>query len=390
MPWKEVLPMEEKYSFILKYNEGLWSVTELCREYSISRKTAYKLINRYQAHGFDGLKDRSRRPKHCPHGTSGTMIQKIVDVRRNHYKWGGKKIRRILLRDSNEENVPAESTIDHILGRLGMTKKRRRRRNLNLERGHLTEAICANDVWCVDFKGWFKVGNGKVCYPLTVTDLKSRYILSCQVLPRANHEHVYPVFERLFKSYGLPKIIRSDNGAPFATVGVCGLSRLSCWWLHLGIKPELIEPGHPEQNGAHERMHRTLKQDTIKPPANSLRSQQRRFDEWRECFNKVRPHEALNMDVPSSYYSKSPRKYNGRWEKFDYPKEYVTRKIKRSGEISFDTQLCYIGQALEGAYVGLKQVESFKWNVYLGSKLLGELQTNAKLTLKSVTYVQAE
>jgi transposase InsO family protein len=298
--------MDQKRLFIQDYVRGSFAMAELCRRYGISRPTGYKWVKRFEAAGPPGLEEQSRRPTGCSHETAIEITEAILELRRRHPYWVAKKLLAILGRRHSKVAWPARSNVCDLLSRHAMIDKKRRRAYPG-HPGKPTQSMDApNDTWCVDYKGQFKTADGIYCYPLTVTDGCTRYLLGCQGLRSTAHSGAKLVFRGLFKEFGLPKIIRSDNGVPFATTAIGRLSRLSIWWIRLGIYPELIEPGHPEQNGRHERMHKTLKQQTTRPPANTLRGQQRRFDRFRKEFNEERPHEALGQLTPASRYKRSP------------------------------------------------------------------------------------
>jgi transposase InsO family protein len=376
MAWRKVLPMDERARFVLEVDKAEMSVAELCRRYGVSRKTGYKWINRYRAEGLDGIRGRSSRPHSCARKTNEEWEIRIITERVKHCSWGPKKIRELLLRSGLEEKVPAASTIGDIIRRAGLVSTRRWRRRRTYYIGPLTEAKYPNHVWGVDYKGWFRTGNGMRCEPLTISDLYSRYVLEVKALPNQSYEEARVVFERVLEEYGLPEIIRSDNGGPFASSGAGGLSRLSVWWVLLGIKPEFIAKGHPEQNGVHERMHLTLKKEATIPASKDLRGQQRRFDRWREEFNEERPHEALDMKTPSQKYCGSSRVYErgvNNKKRINYPEGYEVRRVRTNGEIKWRGRRRFIGDALKGVVVGIKKVEDGRHQVYFDSILLGEL-----------------
>lgn len=300
MPWKETSPMDQRTRFVADHLRNALSITELCELYSVSRKTGYKWIDRYLKYGPAGLEERSRRPRCSPNQTSEEIVRALLEARRRHPQWGGKKLLALLHKRHPRWSLPGRSTACDILKRHGMVPLRRQRRRLG-HPGKPTSLILApNDVWSADYKGQFRTGDGQYCYPLTVADGFSRYLLGCQALGSTAVAEAKPIFTRLFKEYGLPTRIRTDNGVPFATPTLGRLSRLSAWWVRLGILPEFIEPGHPAQNGRHERMHRTLKAETTRPAAGSLAAQQRRFNSFREEFNHERPHEALDQRPPAA------------------------------------------------------------------------------------------
>ena len=307
MPWREASPMDQRTQFIADHLRDVLSITELCALYGISRKTGYKWIDRYIRHGPTGLEEDSRRPRRSPNQTSEEVVSAILDARRRHPRWGGKKLLALLQKRHPRWHLPGRSTACDILSRHGMVPIKRQRRRLGHPGKPTSQILAPNDVWSADYKGQFRTGDGRYCYPLTVADGFSRYLLGCQALTSTAVDEAKPIFTRLFHEYGLPTRMRSDNGVPFATTTLARLSKLSAWWVRLGILPELIEPGHPEQNGRHERMHRTLKAETTRPAAGSLAAQQRRFNIFREEFNHERPHEALDQETPAACYAPSPR-----------------------------------------------------------------------------------
>lgn len=376
MAWKEVLPVEQRAMFVLDVEKAEMSVAELCRRYGVSRKTGYKWIRRYKAEGIEGVRERSSRPDRSPHKTGLVWEKRIILERIKHSSWGPKKIRELFQRKGLKGKVPSASTIGGVLRRAGLVSKRRRRRRGSYYSGPLTEPRYPNHVWAVDYKGWFRTKDGVRCEPLTISDLYSRYVLGVKALADRSYEGARGVFEKVFEEYGLPEIIRSDNGLPFASRGAGGLSKLSVWWVLLGIKPELIAKGHPEQNGVHERMHLTLKREATIPTSRNLRHQQRRFDKWREEFNEQRPHEAIGMKVPAQVYRPSTREYQ-RGEDYNkqikYPEGYKVRQVKHSGEIKWKAKTRFVGAALKGLKVGIKQVEDGHNQVYFDYMLLGDL-----------------
>ena len=329
MPWSETSTMDQKRLFIQDYIRGSFEMAELCRRYGISRPTGYKWVQRFEDEGFPGLKERSRRPEGCSHETAIEITEAIVELRRRHPYWGAKKLLTLLKQRHPKVAWPARSTVCDLLDRHGMVEKQRRRKYPGHAGKPAQSMDAPNDTWCVDYKGEFKTSDGIYCYPLTITDGCTRYILRCHGLPSTSHKGAKPVFRGVFREYGLPKIIRSDNGVPFATTAIGRLSRLSIWWIRLGIYPELIEPGKPQQNGRHERMHKTLKQQTTRPPAKTMRGQQGRFDHFREEFNQVRPHEALDQETPASRYAPSSREFPTKLPPIEYPAHYEKRLMSR-------------------------------------------------------------
>jgi len=376
MAWQDVAPMEERVRFVLEATREERGLTGLCREFGISRKTGYKWLARYRAWGLDGLHELSRRPRASPTRLSAEVEALVLRERRRHPTWGPKKLRALLATKDAGARLPAGSTIGNLLTRHGLTRKTRRRRPVSQpDRTRRTAATAPNAVWAADFKGWFRTRDGQRCDPLTLSDLASRYVLVCRLVAGQRRDRVRPVFRQVFRRFGLPEVLRVDNGPPFGSRGVCGLSQLSAWWLALGIRVEFIEPGHPEQNGAHERMHRTLKAETTRPPAATPRAQQARFDRWRREFNTERPHEALGMQRPAERYQRSVRRYTDHPAPFAYPGHYEVRKVQRHGIIRWRNQVCYIGEALQGMPVGLIEVDDTRHAVYFGELLLGYLDT---------------
>lgn len=375
MTWKKVLPMDERRKFVLEAELGIYTFSGLCEKYGISRKTGYKWYRRYFEEGFEGLAERSHAVRHCPHRTAHRIEELIIGQRGKHPKWGPKKLAVRLAKENPGLKIPAPSTIGDILKRGKLIKPRRRRKNQICKwPGALTKPGRPNHVWATDFKGWFRLGNARRCNPLTISDLFTRYILGCSTLPGQTVELTKPVFKRRFQEFGLPEVIRVDNGAPFGSNGVLGLTSLSMWWVQLGIRVEFIDPGHPEQNGCHERMHRTLKAETSCPPERNARMQQKRFDSWRMEFNYERPHEALEMLCPGDLYEPSPNRYPRRIKDFSYPAYFEVRRVREAGQIVWDQHPRFIGRAFHGILVGLEPVDGDYWRVYAGDLVLGTLK----------------
>lgn len=366
MPWKETHVMDERMKFIAEYLKGEWTMSELCRAYGISRPTGYELVSRYQAEGPEGLRDRSRARHRHPNQTAAEIAEKVIELRKAHPRWGPRKLRgRLMLREP-EAGWPAPSTIGALLKRHGLVSARRQvRRTPRSAIDRAAQLQGPNDVWCADFKGWFRTGDGRRCEPLTITDQFSRFLLTCHAVERPDSEHTLPLFERAFCEYGLPRAIRTDNGSPFASRGVGGLSRLAVWWIKLGIRPERIDPGKPQQNGCHERMHRTLKQEVASPPRSSWQAQQRALEDFRHEYNFERPHEALENLTPSHHYSSSTRPYPNR-HLIEYPDHYVVRRVRSNGQIRMRGQLHFLGEALTGELVGLDRVDDRNWHIHFG------------------------
>lgn len=380
MPWEVNEVKKERARFVSEWESQDWSMAELCRDYGITRKTGYKWISRYEEEGPDGLGNQSRAPHRHPNQTSEEVEQAILKLREEHRCWGARKIRARLERQAEKEGpVPAASTIGAILKQYGLTVGPKKRWRAERSKQPLAEAGAANAVWCIDFKGWFRTRDGKRCDPLTLTDRYSRYLLRCQRVGAADTMHTRAVLEGAFSEYGLPERIRSDNGAPFGSNGRGGLTALAVWWMRLGIQPERIQPGKPQQNGSHERMHLTLKQETALPPAGSARSQQQRFDEFRQEYNHQRPHEALEMSTPAEHYQRSLRPYPRRLPEPEYRDGWEVRTVGRSGQFKLWSDEVFVSHALAGQSIGLQPLTAGQeryWKVYFMSHDLGVLDRN--------------
>jgi putative transposase len=374
MPWSQTSPMDQRTQFIADYLRDVLSITELCDLYGISRKTAYKVIDRYLRQGPAGLEERSRRPHSSPMRTPDEITHALLEARRRHPSWGGKKLLTLVHKRHPHWDLPHRSTVCDILSRHGMVPKKRRRRRIGHPGKPTSSILAPNDLWSADFKGQFKTGDGRYCYPLTVTDNFSRYLLGCQALNSTAVDEAKPVFTRLFKEYGLPRRIRTDNGVPFATTTLARLSRLSAWWVRLGVMPEFIEPGKPQQNGRHERMHLTLKDETTRPPAHSLGAQQRKFNVFVNEFNNERPHEALDQQTPASCYRHSAREMPSKIKPFVYPDRFEVRYVSGNGGIRWrNRHWVNVSTVCIGEYVGLEEIDNGIWTVYFGPLKLGRL-----------------
>ena len=346
MPWKEVRPMDERVLFIADYLRKSNNFSQLCERYGISRKTGYKWVERYRATGADGLIERSRRPHRAGQETPYAIRQAILELRDQRDPPGPKKLQALLAQRFDEDAVPSKTTIYNILRRAGKIEPQRRAKCIKASPAKLRPASEPNELWSADYKGQFKTRDGAWCYPLTVMDHASRYLLGCQGLPGTRFEETRAVFERLFREYGLPERIRTDNGVPFASLGVGNLSRLSVWWIRLGIRPERIEPGQPQQNGRHERMHRTLKRSLDIPLAADLPTQQRQLDDFRRHYNDQRPHEGLAQRPPAQCYAPSPRPYPRRLPGLEYPSYFHSGRVSRNGVVYWRALRIYIGYLL--------------------------------------------
>jgi putative transposase len=371
MPWSQTSPMDQRTQFIADYLRGCLSTTELCALYDVSRKTGYKWIDRYLHYGPAGLDERSRKPRASPNQTDQAIVTALLESRRRHPSWGAKKLLVLLHKGHPRWELPGRSTVCDILSRHGMVPKQRQRRRIGHPGKPTSSMLAPNDLWCADYKGQFKTGNGRYCYPLTVTDGYSRYLLSCQALDSTAVAGAKPVFTRLFKEYGLPARIRTDNGVPFATTTLARLSALSAWWVRLGVMPELIEPGKPQQNGSHERMHRTLKDETTRPPAGNLSAQQRKFNHFRDEFNHERPHEALDQQTPASQYQPSSREMPNKIPPLEYPNRFEVRYVSANGGIRWNKHFVGVSSVCIGEHVGFEEIDNGIWNVYFGPLKLG-------------------
>ncbi len=377
--------MEERRRFVEEYLSREWTMSQLCRDHNVSRKTGYKWLRRFESGGRRGFGELSRARHSQPHGVSAQTEAAIVEARVAHPFWGPRKLKVWLERRQGARQWPAASTIGEILKRHGLTVARRSRRRTTPSAGPMSECAGANEVWCADFKGWFPTGDGVRCTPLTITDGHTRLILRCQAMVGATgFDEVRPLFEATFREFGLPRAIRTDNGPPFASVGLQGLSRLSVWWLRLGIRHDRIRPGKPQDNGRHERMHRTLKAETTRAPAQTARGQQRAFDRFRFEFNHERPHEALDYATPASLYTPSPLVLARRLPPLaHYPPQWRTRKVKSGGRIKWRGREIRVSQALVGERIGLEAVGPERWLLHFATMEIGVFD-EAKWTVSSL------
>ena len=382
--------MDEKSNFIGVVQTKSLSFAEACRDFGISRKTGYKWLRRYKAQGIAGLEARSRAPKRRAWAMPDEMASQLLELRRKRPTWGPRKMLAWLQTKNPKTEFPAASTVGDLLKRKGLVVSIPRRRSFpNDAPPNLKKAFAPNDCWCVDFKGHFFINNRR-CYPLTVTDNFSRFLLGCDALLTMSVEDARPVFTRIFLEYGLPRTIRSDNGAPFASNGPGGLCPLAVWWLRLGIRLERIPPGKPQHNGRHERMHRTLKAETTRPPESTNRAQQRRFDEWRVDYNTERPHEALKNAVPAKFYRASRRKLPAELSEIKYPGHYDVRRVAEGGHIKLGGKYLWVSQALPGERIGLEEVDDDVWRLYFGRLLLGIVDARLdKLQMMQVPVIDS-
>jgi putative transposase len=351
--------MDERVKFIARLLDGE-GMSGLCEEFDISRKTGYKILQRYRDCGVEGLSDRSRRPYRHANQLPVQIETLIVRLKREKPAWGAPKIRERLARLHPDVHRPAISTVHAVLDRHGLVKRRKGRRN-RTKGTALSAAAAPNALWCADYKGEFMLADRRYCYPLTITDFASRYLIACEALQSTKETTAFPVFESAFKRFGLPKAIRTDNGIPFASPNALfNLSRLSVWWLRLGIDIERIKPGNPQQNGRHERMHLTLKLETTKPAGENFLQQQAKFDDFIDCYNTERPHQALAMRCPAEHYTPSPRPYAGLPE-LDYPFHDKAVTVTTCGRICFDRRKINLSQVFAGQTVGIRQVDDRLW-----------------------------
>ena len=376
MPWKASSVMEEKLRFILEYERDEQTMSELCASFGISRETGYVWLRRYREQGATALVELNRGARRHPNQTPWEIEQLVLELRQAHMRWGPRKLKRVLERDQGGRRWPAVSTMGEMVKRAGLVVPRRKRRKTAPWSEPLAHADGCNRVWCADFKGWFRTGNGERIDPLTISDAYSRYLLRCQGVEKTDTARVQAVFEAAFREYGLPQAIRTDNGAPFATTALAGLSRLAVWWIKLGIVPERIAAGHPEQNGRHERMHRTLKQEVAMPAAPDRRAQQRELDRFGQEYNQVRPHEALGMQTPASVYVPSEREYPRQVAEPEYPETMLVRSVHSKGQFRWKKRHdVFLSEVLWGERIGLLPIDERWYRVYFMQVPLGRFDS---------------
>ena len=376
MPWREESIMDQREEFVLRAIAKEKSFQKLCDEYGITRATGYKWRDRFLDQGKAGLFDMSKRPLNSPAQLGEDIVIKILQIRDAHKSWGAKKIEKILENDKTIKENPSESSIYRILKKADRIKEKRvRKTDANKENLHkLIEPKEPNDVWTIDYKGWWLSSEIKRCNPLTIRDLHSRYNLDIRLTVRQDTESAMAAMEKVFKEYGLPKVIRSDNGSPFAAHNSpLGISRLSAVWMSLGILPDRIKPGTPSQNGSHERMHRDLKKDVQKEYTGTVQYYQNIIDEWNNDYNNLRPHEALGMQTPASVYTSSPRKFNGFVDEIIYPSGFERRKVDKNGIIHWENQLINVSSAFQGFHVGIKYIDEYILQVWFSDFIIGEI-----------------
>jgi transposase InsO family protein len=366
MPWKETNVLDMRMQFIALYLQQCVSFCELCRHFGISRTTGYKLVERYEQLGPSGLLDQSRAPYSHPNSTPEQIQDQIIDFRKDHPHWGPKKLRTVLMRDHPDIAWPAPSTIGQLLMSRNLVKSRRKGHSGKAVPTHLSVPDAPNHVWTADFKGQFALQDKSMCYPLTICDNFAKMILACSGLSNTATDPAKAVWVATFRENGLPRVIRTDNGTPFASRSIGGLSRLSAWWIRLGIIPQRIAPGKPQQNGSHERMHKTLKAEVASQPAADFKSQQRAFNNFVYEYNHIRPHEALGQRVPASLYEVSSRQYPLILPDIEYPADFTIRHVRTNGEIRWRGELLFVSEVLTGEYVGLEQLDDRHWALYYG------------------------
>jgi putative transposase len=389
MPWRESCAMDERMRFITDHMTAGWSMTELCEQYEISRKTGYKWLDRYRSCGSAGLAERSHAPLVHGRVTPAHLAAAIVGLRHERPSWGPRKIVALLAAREPASDWPSPSTAGEILKRAGLVSSRRRRRRVPGRIGGLTAPLYSNHVWNTDHKGWVRLGDGARAEPLTVTDGFSRYLISVAATGSTASREAVPLFDRAFRTFGLPEVIRSDNGVPFAAVGAVGLTPLTVWWLKLGIRHERIDPGRPQQNGQHERFHLTLK-EAMHPPSADRAAQADRFAAFTRDYNEVRPHEALGQKPPASVYQPSPRAMPDRLAEPDYPAEAAVRQVRGNGEIKWQGDLIYVSEALAGEAVAVQESETGDWQVRFYDRTIGVIDPVKRKLRRHVVPVHGD
>lgn len=385
MPWRRTCAMSERFGFIAEMQRGERSLSELCRVFGISRKTGYKWWDRFEQHGYAGLQERSRAPVSHPNAVSSDVRERVLEIRRAHADWGPEKVLDYLAPRQPAIKWPAVSTVAQWFAQAGLVIGRKRRRRSVPFGAPFTIATAPNELWSADFKGQFRMHDGRLCYPLTLSDGFSRYLLCCHGLRRPTWRSTQPWFEWAFREYGLPAVIRTDNGAPFASTALGGISSLSLWLLKHGVIPERIRPAHPEQNGRHERLHGTLKR-ACAPQAN-LRAQQRAFDCFQHDYNCERPHQALGGKCPDALYRDSTRVYPKRVPKLQYPDNFDVRYVHRSGQFKWRGSIWYAGAVFSGEPIGLKPVDEGLWHLYIGRLAIARLDLRKRRLEPMTTFI---
>jgi transposase InsO family protein len=377
MPWKESRIVDQRLQFLSSYQKEEMSVSELCREFGVSRPTGYRWINRYKESGPEGLLNLSSKPHGCSHAIPETIENAILALRGKYPSWGARKLKARLEQLDSSVEWPVASTFGNILQRAGLTSPKRKKRRTTPYSEPFSEVTAPNQLWCMDFKGYFATGDGSRCDPFTITDAHSRYLIRCQIVSRMDLSQVRAVCEAAMREYGMPSRIRTDNGAPFAGTGLLGLSKLSLGWMKMGIIHERIQPGRPQQNGRHERMHRTLKDETTRPAALTLRLQQKKFDRFRQVFNYERPHEGLNNATPGSVYQPSSVLLPRNLIEFVYPNGLLLRRVNNSGDISWHKGRVFVSEVFRFETLGFEQVDEDFYKVYFRDVEIGEFDAEA-------------
>lgn len=377
MPWKETTVMNQKIEFVCEWRTSKYTITELCKEFGISRPTGYKIIDRYEKFGYEGLKEQSRTPQKHPNATNENVVESILKLKKKHPRWGAKKIEKLLFKDHPEEEVPSFITIHNILKKNGLVCPQKRLRRVKPSFPIFDPKEC-NEVWSADYKGKFLMGNKKYCHPLTIADSKSRFVFSAKAHYKENFKSAKAAFAKVFRTYGLPKQLHTDNGSPFGSVqAIQRFTRLSYWFIELDILPVFSDPAHPEQNGRHERMHRDLKAACAKPAAFDMKSQQRKLNSFVKEYNTIRPHEALGMETPLSQHNFSTRPFPEKIKKYDYPTEMKVMKVTQNGSIRWKSYFwVYMSQGLTGKYVGAEHIGNDIWKVFYRNVFLGYFNEN--------------
>jgi transposase InsO family protein len=375
MPWEVSGVVEKRKQFLAEYATGEWTMSDLCRAHGITRPTGYAVLRRYVQAGERGLEEQSRAPRQHPNQTPGEIEAQVLALRRKHPRWGPRTLKKLL--DDTGICCPAASTVGELLDREGLTRHRVKRRKVEPYQRPFQLVGEPNDEWAGDFKGWMRTGDGERIDPLTISDTCSRYLLRCQAVEKTNTEQVRAIFEAAFREYGMPRAMRTDNGAPFASRAIAGLSRLSVWWIKLGIVAQRIEPGHPEQNGRHERMHRTLKEATVSPPRANRRAQQRAFDQFRQEYNQLRPHQGLAMQTPQAVYRSSLRPYPARVREPEYDTAMKVRRVFKHGQFFWQHHDVFLSKVLYGERIGLLPIDDRYYRVYFATTPIARLDTRS-------------
>ena len=372
MPWKETTTMDQKIEFICEWRTGKYTITELCKAFEISRPTAYKLIYRLENYGIEGFKNMSKSPRNHPNKTKDSVEQQIIELKEKHNLWGAKKIRKLLFNDCCAEDIPSVVTVHNILSRHGLVKPQKRCRRVKPVYPIFDPKEC-NEVWSADYKGKFYMGNKKYCHPLTIADSKSRFLFTAKGHYRENYKEAKAEFTRVFRKYGIPKQIHTDNGSPFGSVAaIQRYTRLSYWFIDLGILPVFSDPAHPEQNGRHERMHRDLKASCASPSSFDMKAQQRKLNHFVSEYNQVRPHEALEMETPASVHKFSTRPFPEKIPEYEYDSDMQVMKVTQNGSIRWKTYYwIYLTASLKGKYVGVLEMGNGIWRVFYRNVFLG-------------------